>query len=265
VLHACHPWTSHADRAFTRSPSSTRHRIEKEEGKFTPRLQSQLILVVEDERDLAEVVAYNLTRSGFRVTTVETARDAFTAIEAEKPALVLLDLLLPDMSGVDVCRRLKHDAVTRAIPVVMLTAKGEEQDRVRGFEVGADDYIVKPFSVRELLLRIQAVLRRATDLGGERVTFGRLVVDEAEHRVFVEDAEVELTALELRLLTTLLSRRGRVQSRDVLLDDVWGSADVTARTVDTHVKRLRSKLGSAGEYIETLRGVGYRFASEPDE
>jgi two-component system phosphate regulon response regulator PhoB len=149
----------------------------------------------------------------------------------------------------------------------MLTAKGEEIDRVVGFEIGADDYVVKPYSVRELTLRVRAILRRTRtgESEGERIEFGRLRVDVSAHRTWVDDEEVSLTALEFKLLTTLLERRGRVQTREVLLTDVWGfSAEVTTRTVDTHVKRLRQKLGPAGRYIETLRGVGYRFRSEPD-
>jgi two-component system phosphate regulon response regulator PhoB len=186
------------------------------------------------------------------------------------PDLVLLDLMLPDLTGGDVCRQLKADAETRDIPVIMVTAKGEEIDRVVGFEVGADDYVVKPFSVRELLLRVRAVLRRTQTSHPlsetDELVFGRLRIDRAGHRCWVDGNEITPTALEFKLLITLLERRGRVQTRDVLLADVWGiEADVTTRTVDTHVKRLRQKLGPAGQYIETLRGVGYRFVSQPAE
>jgi two-component system phosphate regulon response regulator PhoB len=162
---------------------------------------------------------------------------------------------------------MRQDAATRGVRVVMLTAKGEEIDRVIGFELGADDYIVKPFSVRELLLRVQAVLRRvAAEEGGETTQFGMLRIDRGAHRVWVEAQEVELTALEFKLLLTLHDRRNRVQTRDALLSDVWKiDADVTTRTVDTHVKRLREKLGHAGVYVQTVRGVGYRFAERPDE
>jgi two-component system phosphate regulon response regulator PhoB len=240
-----------------------------------------MILIVEDERDLQSVLEYNIKREGFDTRVADTGARALEILRTERPALVLLDLMLPDMMGVEICRRLKQDPDKNAIPVVMLTAKGEEIDRVVGFEVGADDYIVKPFSVRELMLRIHAVLRRGTAASSSSaqsspssatgapapavVAFGRLVVDEDAHRVLVDGHEVALTALEFRLLTTLLARKGRVQTRDVLLNDVWGmSADVTTRTVDTHVKRLREKLGDvAGAYIETLRGVGYRFADRP--
>ena len=176
--------------------------------------------------------------------------------------------MLPDMPGTEVCKQLKADPSTKNAQVVMLTAKGEEIDRVVGFELGADDYVTKPFSVRELLLRIQAILRRSH---GEQEAvksfqFGKLRVDREAHRVWAEDAELELTALEFKLLVTLHDRRNRVQTRAALLSDVWGiDADITTRTVDTHVKRLREKLGEAGNYIETVRGVGYRFTDTPEE
>ncbi|MCA9561094.1 MAG: response regulator transcription factor, partial [Myxococcales bacterium] len=184
------------------------------------------------------------------------------------PDLVLLDLMLPDMSGTEVCRKLRADERTKDVPVMMVTAKGEEIDRVVGFEVGADDYVVKPFSLRELLLRVRAVLRRARtgEESEDEITFGRLRIDTPGHHVWVDEEEVKLTALEFRLLTTFHARRGRVQTREMLLSDVWGyQAEVTTRTVDTHVKRLREKLGEAGQYIETVRGVGYRFRARPDE
>ncbi|HEY4222473.1 MAG TPA: response regulator transcription factor [Myxococcota bacterium] len=232
-----------------------------------------LILIVEDEPDLGAVLDYNLKREGYDTRVAETGARALEIIAADKPSLVLLDLMLPDMAGVEICRRLKQSDALRAIPVIMLTARGEEIDRVVGFEVGADDYMVKPFSVRELLLRIQAVLRRAQPSAAASsegppaaVQFGRLFVDEGAHRVRVDGSDIALTALEFRLLTTLLARKGRVQTRDTLLNDVWGmSADVTTRTVDTHVKRLREKLGHAGAYVETLRGVGYRFAERAED
>jgi two-component system phosphate regulon response regulator PhoB len=177
--------------------------------------------------------------------------------------------MLPDISGTEVCRALREDPATRGIPVIMVTARGEEIDRVVGFEVGADDYVVKPFSVREVTLRIQALLRRTTSehgvQAGPAVEFGCLKIDREAHRVWVEGREVELTALEFRLLLTLYGRRNRVQTRATLLDDVWGiQADITTRTVDTHVKRLREKLEAARDYVETVRGVGYRFRDAPD-
>jgi two-component system phosphate regulon response regulator PhoB len=228
------------------------------------------ILVVEDEKDLQDVLAYNLRQAGHDPVIVGTGHEALARVAGEPPDLVLLDLMLPDISGTDVCRALKSDPATRQIPVVMLTAKGEEIDRVVGFELGADDYVVKPYSMRELTLRLQRILQRHSapaDAGGGLTTFGRLRVDREGHRVWVDNQEVALTALELRLLCTLYDRRGRVQSRAVLLDEVWRmSSDVNTRTVDTHVKRLREKLGEAGAYLETVRGVGYRFTGGlPDE
>jgi two-component system phosphate regulon response regulator PhoB len=227
-----------------------------------------VVLIIEDEPDLAANLEYNFTQAGYTPRLAGTVKEAL-ALAAQSPApdLVLLDLMLPDGSGVDVCRHLKSTDTSRHIPVVMLTAKGEEMDRVVGFEVGADDYVVKPFSVRELLLRVRAVLRRHQMTGPreeDQVVFGLLTIDSAAHRVWVNRDEVNLTALEFRLVTTLIARRGRVQTRDTLLRDVWDiTADVTTRTVDTHVKRLRQKLGPAGDYIETVRGVGYRLCDEP--
>ncbi|MBL8605459.1 MAG: winged helix-turn-helix domain-containing protein [Myxococcales bacterium] len=211
---------------------------------------------------------FNLQQAGFETRSVGRAGDVLRAVQSDAPDLVLLDLMLPDGSGTDLCRALKSNPATRAIPVIMVTARGEEIDRVVGFELGADDYVTKPFSVRELVLRIRAILRRSETetVQEEVVSFGRLKVDRTAHRAFVDGAEVVLTALEFRLMTTLLDRKNRVQSRDTLLSDVWGlQLHVETRTVDTHIKRLREKLGAAGDYIHTVRGVGYRFASSPDE
>ncbi|MCC6994433.1 MAG: response regulator, partial [Deltaproteobacteria bacterium] len=209
-----------------------------------------LILVIEDEADLAQVVEYNLRKAGHDVVTAPRGLRGLELARERRPGLVLLDLMLPDLSGTEVCKQLRADSSTRDTPIVMLTAKGEEIDRVVGFEVGADDYVVKPFSVRELMLRVQAILRRGgepAEPAQQRIVFGALEVDRDAHRVWVEGGERELTALEFKLLTTLYDRRNRVQSRSVLLADVWGiTADITTRTVDTHVKRLREKLGSAG-------------------
>jgi two-component system phosphate regulon response regulator PhoB len=224
------------------------------------------LLIIEDEKDLLKVLEFNLRQAGHEVLSATRGRDGLQIAREHQPDLVLLDLMLPDIAGTEVCKSLKQASPTREIAVLMLTAKGEEVDRIVGFELGADDYVVKPFSVRELLLRIDAILRR---LKGEHspdapVEFGNLRIDQAAHRVWVGDGEVELTALEFKLLLTLFARKNRVQSRAALLDDVWGVvADVTTRTVDTHVKRLRQKLGTAGDYIETVRGVGYRFADMP--
>jgi two-component system, OmpR family, phosphate regulon response regulator PhoB len=230
-----------------------------------------LILVVEDEPDLLATLDYNLEREGYSTRLATSGREALDLATVEpKPELILLDLMLPDLTGTEVCRRLKNDPRTRDIPVIMVTARGHEIDRVVGFEVGADDYVVKPYSVRELLLRIRAVLRRTLDAEAERpdaaTRVGKLRIDVAAHRAWVVEEEVTLTALEFKLLHILMRRRGRVQSREQLLNDVWGiTADVTTRTVDTHVKRLRQKLGDAGVYVETLRGVGYRFTDAPLE
>jgi two-component system phosphate regulon response regulator PhoB len=231
-----------------------------------------LVLVIEDEVDLATTVEYNLRAEGFQVRLAHSGRQGLASAMAEPlPDVIILDLMLPDLSGTEICRRLRDQERTRDIPIIMCTAKGEEIDRVVGFEVGADDYIVKPFSVRELILRIRALLRRVDGtrrVEGEPslIRFGRLKIDREAHRAWVDEAEITLTALEFRLLHAFMSRRGRVQTREALLSDVWGiEADVTTRTVDTHVKRLREKLGDAGIYIETLRGVGYRFKDAPDE
>ena len=225
-----------------------------------------LILIVDDEEDLVNTLEYNLQREHYQTRRALDGRAALQQAALEPvPDLVLLDLMLPDMSGIEVCRRFRMDDRTRRMAVVMLTAKTDEIDRVVGFEVGADDYVTKPFSVRELLLRVRAVLRRVqpdpTDAA--EMVFGPVRVDSEGYRVWVEDTEIHLTPLELRLLVTLLSRRGRVQSRERLLEDVWDMrGDVATRTVDTHVRRLREKLGPAGELVETIRGVGYRFCAE---
>ncbi|PCC75133.1 two component transcriptional regulator, winged helix family [Nannocystis exedens] len=235
---------------------------------------SGLILIVEDERDLVATLEYALEREGFRTRSAYTGRQALEiAVTEPAPDLVLLDLMLPDMSGTQVCQQLRAGERTRAMPVIMMTAKAEEVDRVVGFEVGADDYVVKPFSLRELMLRIRAVLRRKApaETTLAPTPYGRLRVDMDGHRVWVDEGEVTLTALEFRLLTTLIARRGRVQTRDALLADVWGvQPGLTTRTVDTHVRRLRKKLGDIADYVQTLRGVGYRFttdlrAAEDDE
>jgi two-component system phosphate regulon response regulator PhoB len=226
------------------------------------------ILVIEDEPDIQQILEYNLREKGHKVFLAGKGEEGLRIAREKRPDLVLLDLMLPDIPGTEVCKTLKSDPLTRNTQVVMLTAKGEEIDRVVGFELGADDYVVKPFSVRELLLRVQAILRRSQ---GEQEAaagfqFGSLRVDREAHRVWTKDAELELTALEFKLLVTLYDRKNRVQTRAALLSDVWGiDADITTRTVDTHVKRLREKLGDAGVYIETVRGVGYRFADNPEE
>ncbi len=227
------------------------------------------ILVIEDEADIQQVLDYNLREKGHKVFIAGSGEEGLKLAREKRPDLVLLDLMLPGMPGTEVCKALKADPVTKGAQVVMLTAKGEEIDRVVGFELGADDYVVKPFSVRELMLRIQAILRRSQgdqEASQRSFQFGKLRVDREAHRVWADDVELELTALEFKLLVTLYDRRNRVQTRAALLSDVWGiDADITTRTVDTHVKRLREKLGAAGSYIETVRGVGYRFTDSPEE
>ena len=229
----------------------------------------KVILIVDDEQDLVATLEFNLQREGYQVVSAYNGTDALArASQDPRPDLIVLDLMLPDLMGTEVCRRLRADPKTRSTPIIMLTARGEEIDRVVGFEVGADDYVVKPFSVREVVLRVGAILRRTepSEASPEEVTFGVLRIDRGGHRVWVDGEEVQMTALEFRLLDTFVSRKGRVQSRDVLLSDVWGIEAVsTTRTVDTHVKRLREKLGVAGAYIETIRGVGYRFKDQPDK
>ena len=220
------------------------------------------VLVIEDEADLAAVLEYNLKQAGLEPLLAATGGEGLRLAETELPDLVLLDLMLPDRSGNEVCRALKAQAKTRDIPVIMLTAKGEEIDRVVGFEIGAEDYVTKPFSVRELLLRLRAVLRRAA---GPReqpgVDRGLLRIDRAGHRVWVEGREVSLTRIEYSLLTALVDQEDRALTRAKLLDRVWGdNVNVTDRTVDTHVTRLRTKLGAAGRYVQTVRGHGYRFS-----
>jgi two-component system phosphate regulon response regulator PhoB len=225
------------------------------------------VLVVDDEADLRDVLEYNLTNAGHKVLLAATGAQGLELAREGRPDLVLLDLMLPDISGTEVCRALRADPRTRALRIVMVTAKGEEIDRVVGFELGADDYVAKPFSVRELLLRVQAILRRSE--GGpvaNVIELGALRIDLDAHRVFVEGALVPLTVLEFKLLMTLLERKERVQSRGVLLSDVWGlESDVTTRTIDTHVKRLREKLGAAAQYVQTVRGIGYRFSEVPTD
>lgn len=219
------------------------------------------ILVIEDEQDLVELITFNLEREHFRCLW---ATDGTTGLETalrELPDLILLDLMLPGMMGTEICRLLKKNEKTSHIPIMMLTARGEEIDRVVGFEVGADDYVVKPFSVRELVLRVKAVLRRAapsTPVG--KVTIGPVQMDTDRHRVVVDGEEIILTTTEFKLLATLAERRGRVQSRETLLQDVWGYNYMgDTRTVDTHVTRLRTKLGQAGDMIKTIRGFGYKM------
>jgi len=224
-------------------------------------LMPQTVLVVDDERDIVELVRYNLVQAGYRVVSAGDGRQAIDMARREHPDLIVLDLMLPTLPGTEVARILKQGEKTRQIPIVMLTARGEEVDRVVGFELGADDYVVKPFSPRELVLRVQAILRReGHEVTPERLSFGPLVIDLAAHAVQVDGSEIGLTITEFRLLHRLARYPGRAYPRDQLLSEVWGyGGEMETRTVDTHVKRLRAKLGAVGAWIQTVRGVGYRF------
>lgn len=225
-------------------------------------MSTDKILVVEDEASIAEVLEYNFEREGFEVTVVSRGDEVAAAVEKDRPDLIVLDLMLPGIDGRDVMRALKGGSKTASIPVIMLTARGEEIDRIVGLELGADDYIAKPFSPREVLLRARAVLRRARgDSQGEAsLEAGGIRLDVPAHRLLIDGEEVQITATEFRLLRLLMERQGRVQSRDVLLTEAWGYArDVDSRTVDTHVRRLRGKLRTQADRIETVIGVGYRF------
>jgi two-component system phosphate regulon response regulator PhoB len=221
------------------------------------------VLIDEDERDLAELLAYNLEKEGYQALVTGTGLEGLETARRELPDLILLDLMLPGMMGTEVCSALRHSDKTRAIPVLMLTARGDEIDRVVGFEMGADDYIVKPFSMRELMLRIRAILRRSSQepTSTERqISMGTIAIDCASHRVTIADTEIELTSTEYKLLLYLAEHSGRVMKRELLLQDVWGYNFVgDTRTVDTHVTRLRNKLGDAGEMIKTVRGFGYKL------
>ena len=226
------------------------------------------ILVIEDEPDIRKTLEYNLSREGYEVAVCGTLQEAKKLLEPSL-SLLVLDLMLPDGSGLDLCREIKKNSLLSSIPIIILTAKDDEVDRVVGFELGADDYVTKPFSVRELILRIKAVLKRGEGNKPELVEverqFGDLSIDVDSHEVHVNSELVVLTALEFKLLKQLVDRRGRVQSRDQLLSDVWGySSEVTTRTVDTHIKRLREKLGPMGKYVQTIRGIGYKFSRTPE-
>ena len=226
------------------------------------------ILVIEDEPDIRKNLEYNLAREGFKVSAVGSLSDANETLKSNVFSLILLDLMLPDGSGLDLCKKIKGNPETESIPIIILTAKDDEVDRVVGFELGADDYVTKPFSVRELILRVKAILKRGikkSDVVEVERQFGDLKIDVDSHEVHVDSSLIELTALEFRLLRELVDKRGRVQSRDQLLSEVWGyNSEVTTRTVDTHIKRLREKLGSMGKYVQTIRGVGYKFSRTPD-
>ncbi|MFH1262770.1 MAG: response regulator [Pseudomonadota bacterium] len=218
------------------------------------------VLIVEDHPDIVEIVRYNLEREGFQVSWAKDGEEGLKKIMAERPDLLLLDLMLPKMSGFDVCKTLRSEVGTRSLPVVMLTAKGEEVDIVRGLELGADDYVTKPFKPKELLARVRAVLRRS-DAKTDVIRFRDLVIDSDRHRVDLKGEELQLTRAEFRLLRALASRQGRVFTRDQLIEKMTGGdVSIVDRNIDVHVSSLRKKLGSYGDLIVTVRGVGYRFA-----
>jgi len=225
----------------------------------------QKILVVDDEPDALELARVNLTNAGFAVSTAEDGDKALAKARNAVPDLILLDLMLPEVDGLEVCKILKRDEATKDIPIIMVTAKASEIDRVLGLELGADDYVTKPFSPRELVLRVKAMLRRTLGTEGspDRIRIGNLLIDVPRHTTLVANKPVDLTATEFKLLTMLAQRRGRVLSREQLLRDVWEyDAAIDSRTVDTHMRRLREKLGPAAKYLDTVRGVGYRFVEE---
>jgi two-component system, OmpR family, phosphate regulon response regulator PhoB len=224
---------------------------------------SERVLVVDDEPDIVALVAYHLAKSGYRVSTAANGYDALGLARQERPALVVLDLMLPGLSGFDVMEQLRGDDGTREVAILMLTARKDEPDRIRGLSLGADDYLTKPFSPQELVLRVGAILRRVGAAGGgtnDVLSIGPIHIDRAAHRVSVEGTDIDLTPTEFKLLLTLAERRGRVQARGHLLETVWDAApDIQTRTVDMHIQRLRTKLGAAGDLIETVRGFGYRL------
>jgi two-component system phosphate regulon response regulator PhoB len=223
------------------------------------------VLVVDDEPEAVELVAFNLKGAGYEVTTAGDGAEALNKARRIQPNLIILDVMMPEIDGMEVCKLLRRDPATSSISIIMLTAKASEVDRVLGLELGADDYVVKPFSPRELVLRVKKLLDRGkpAESAKEKMVFGDLVIDLPHHAVFWKGKGIDLTATEFKLLATLAQRKGRVQSRDALLRDVWGyESMIDTRTVDTHMRRLREKLGAAAKYLDTLRGVGYRFVEE---
>ena len=222
------------------------------------------ILVVDDESDVTDLVAYHLKSKGFQVETINDPNGSIGAARSFVPDLVILDVMMPDLNGIQICRMLRADPKLKKVPVIFLTAKAEENDRIQGLELGADDYICKPFSTKELVLRVQSIIRRISEAVPEepkRLQVGQIVIEVDRHEAFVHGAKIELTATEFKLLRLLMERRGRVQTREHLLINVWNyETEIETRTVDTHVRRLREKLGSEADWIETIRGVGYRMA-----
>ena len=220
------------------------------------------ILVVDDEPEAVELLEFNLRQAGFEVASAADGAEAVTKARVLLPSLIVLDVMLPELNGLEVCKMLRRDPATAAIPIIMVTAKAAEIDRVLGLELGADDYVTKPFSPRELVLRVRKILQRGTRTEEKRDTmrFGGLLIDRPKHRVSWKGKAIELTATEFKLVAVLAERAGRVQTRDALLRDVWEyDSLIDTRTVDTHMRRLREKLGPAAKYLDTVRGVGYRF------
>jgi two-component system, OmpR family, phosphate regulon response regulator PhoB len=227
-----------------------------------PPKAAERVLIVDDESDIVALVTYHLHKSGYQVSAAASGPEALDTARRERPALIILDLMLPGLSGFDVLERLRADETTREVAVLMLTARRDEPDRIRGLSLGADDYLTKPFSPQELVLRVGAILRRVVGGAGptDVLQLGPIRIDRGSHRVTVDNQEIDLTATEFKLLLTLADRRGRVQGRSQLLEVVWDAApDIQTRTVDMHIQRLRSKLGPAGDLIETVRGFGYRL------
>jgi DNA-binding response OmpR family regulator len=223
---------------------------------------AKVVLIVEDERDVVDLLALHLRKAGFRVSMAMDGAAGLRKAREDRPDFIILDLMLPKMSGLEVCKVLKNDTATSYIPILMLTAKAEEIDRIVGLEFGADDYVTKPFSPREIVLRIRAIFRRG-ETPGESLKAGPISIDPARHEVRVNGNQVHLTSLEFKLLSRLVRRRGKVQGRDRLLNEVWGYESVIdTRTVDTHVRRLRKKLGKAADAIESVRGFGYRLRED---
>lgn len=232
-------------------------------------LKNKKILVIDDEPDVTELVAYHLKAKGFQVEVVNDPNSSIGLARSLLPDLVILDVMMPDLNGIQICRMLRADPKLNRVPVIFLTAKTEESDRVAGLEIGGDDYIAKPFSTKELVLRVQSILRRVAEgvpAAERRLQVGQIMLDAERHQVFVNGTLVELTATEFKLLHLLMERRGRVQTREHLLINVWNyEAEIETRTVDTHVRRLREKLGAEADWIETVRGVGYRMAERKPE
>jgi len=227
-------------------------------------LKPKKILIVDDESDVTDLVAYHLKAKGFQVEALNDPNSSVGVARTFMPDLVILDVMMPDLNGIQICRMLRADPKLKRVPVIFLTAKAEENDRIQGLEVGADDYISKPFSIKELILRVQSIIRRLSEGRADepkKLQIGEILLDIERHEAFVSGQPIDLTATEFKLLRLLMERRGRVQTREHLLINVWNyETEIETRTVDTHVRRLREKLGAEAEWIETIRGVGYRMA-----